>query len=94
MSDGSMRPDDPNALRRTIAALESEVDILRRRLHESPRRVDDLEVRLSETRERLQRALDQNDKLTAVLEEAREQLSVLRCQRGAHCRDGVKRVLP
>jgi proteasome-associated ATPase len=80
MSDRSMRPDDPQALRRTIAALESEIDGLRRRLQDAPRRVDDLEARLGETTRRLQRAQEQNEKLTAVLEEAREQLSVLRAE--------------
>jgi proteasome-associated ATPase len=75
-----MRPDDPQALRRTISALESEIDGLRRRLQDAPRRVDDLEARLTETTRRLQRAQEQNDKLTAVLEEAREQLSVLRAE--------------
>ncbi len=80
MSDRSMRPDDPHALRRTISALEAEVDVLRRRLQDAPRRVDDLEARLGETTQRLQRALEQNEKLSSVLEEAREQLSVLRSE--------------
>ncbi len=80
MSDRSMRPDDPHALRRTISDLEAEVDVLRRRLQDAPRRVDDLEARLGETTQRLQRALEQNEKLSSVLEEAREQLSVLRSE--------------
>jgi proteasome-associated ATPase len=80
MSDRSMRPEDPLALRRTIATLEAEVDVLRRRLHDAPTRVNDLENRLSETSQRLQKALEQNERLTSVLEEAREQLSVLRSE--------------
>jgi hypothetical protein len=55
MSDRSMRPEDPLALRRTIAALEAEVDVLRRRLHDAPHRVNELENRLSETSQRLQK---------------------------------------
>ena len=80
MSDRSMRPDDPAALRRTVAALEAEVDVLRRRLQDAPGRVEQLEARLADTIARLQRATEQNEKLTSVLEEAREQLSVLRSE--------------
>jgi proteasome-associated ATPase len=80
MSDRSMRPEDPLALRRTIAALEAEVDVLRRRLHDAPHRVNELENRLTETSQRLQKALEQNERLASVLEEAREQLSVLRSE--------------
>ncbi len=66
------------ALRGTIETLEEEVAVLRRRLQDAPRRVRILEERLLETKGQLAQAAQQNDKLTAVLEEAREQLAVLR----------------
>ena len=71
---------DPNELRRTIQVLEGEVQELRRRLLDAPRRVQELERELSETSKRLERSLTQNEKLGAVLEEAREQLGVLRAE--------------
>lgn len=71
-------PDDVVQLRRVVQALEEEVSILRRRATTSPDRVNELEGDLERTRERLERATGQNDKLAAVLEEARQQLGVLR----------------
>ena len=67
-------------LRRQLMALEDEVVTLRRRLQDAPRRVQDLESRLADSHEKLARSLAQNDKLATVLEEAREQLSVLRAE--------------
>ncbi|HEX6947388.1 MAG TPA: proteasome ATPase [Acidimicrobiia bacterium] len=60
------------------AALEEEVAYLRRRLRESPHGDSELERELQRTRERLDRAVAQNDKIAQLLEEAREQLGVLR----------------
>jgi proteasome-associated ATPase len=80
MSERSTGGDDPLAQRQTIAALEAEIDALRRRLQDAPQRVRDLEERLADTTGKLQRALSQNEKLTKVLEEAREQLTVLRAE--------------
>jgi proteasome-associated ATPase len=67
-------------LRRQLTTLEDEVLTLRRRLQDAPRRMQDLEARLAESHEKLARSLAQNDKLATVLEEAREQLSVLRAE--------------
>jgi len=67
-------------LRRQLMTLEDEVVTLRRRLQDAPRRMQDLEARLAESHEKLARSLAQNDKLATVLEEAREQLSVLRAE--------------
>ncbi len=67
-------------LRRQLTTLEDEVVTLRRRLQDVPRRMQDLEARLAESHEKLTRSLVQNDKLATVLEEAREQLSVLRAE--------------
>jgi len=72
--------DDPAALRRQISHLESEVDSLRRRLHEAPRRAADLERRLADTNAQLERARLQNERMSSVLEEAKEQLTVLRAE--------------
>jgi proteasome-associated ATPase len=67
-------------LRRKVAALEAEVGTLRRRLADAPARVRQLEEQLGETQARLDRALSGNEKLSKVLEEAREQLGVLRSE--------------
>ncbi|HLF61362.1 MAG TPA: proteasome ATPase [Acidimicrobiia bacterium] len=76
--DEAGRPDDATQLRAVVAALEEELASLRRRLRDTPGRLEDLETELHRTRDRLDRATSQNDKLAAVLEEAREQLGVLR----------------
>jgi proteasome-associated ATPase len=65
-------------LRKVAAALEEEVSYLRRRLREAPGNVEEIQAELSRTRDRLDRAVGQNDKLAQLLEEAREQLGVLR----------------
>ncbi len=72
--------DDAASLRRTVAALESEVEELRRHLGDGPRRVRELEQRLADTAAHLDRTLRQNEKLASVLEEAREQLTILRTE--------------
>ncbi len=70
--------DDAAELRRLVQALEEEVSILRRRASDAPELIRSLETDLANTKERLDRATSQNDKLAAVLEEARQQLGVLR----------------
>ncbi len=72
--------DEAAALRRRVADLETEIDELKRRLRDAPRRLHDLEERLADSQQRLARAMAQNEKLSSVLEEAREQLSVLRAE--------------
>jgi proteasome-associated ATPase len=76
--DEGQTAEETTRLRGLVAALEEEVSSLRRRLRDHPNRVDDLEADLARTRDRLERAATQNDKLASVLEEAREQLAVLR----------------
>ncbi|MDH5373064.1 MAG: proteasome ATPase [Acidimicrobiia bacterium] len=71
-------PSDAASLLATIADLEEEVSSLRSRLLDAPNRVRILEDRLIEQKAQLRRAVEQNDRLTSVLEEAREQLSILR----------------
>ncbi len=80
MSDPVFGSNDPETLRRQLAMLQHEVDALRTRLSDAPRTISDLERRLADTSAHLDRSLAQNEKLTTVLEEAREQLSVLRAE--------------
>ncbi len=80
MVDRGIGSDDQSALRRTISALETEVDALRSRLRDAPTRISDLERRLDDTSSQLQGALAKNERLASVLEEAREQLGVLRAE--------------
>jgi proteasome-associated ATPase len=61
-----------------VSALEEEVSFLRRRLREAPGRAEELEAELARAQDRLDRVVGQNDKLSALLEESREQLGVLR----------------
>ena len=65
-------------MRQLVAELESEVAGLRRRLHDVPKRVRTLEERLSETKGRLSQAISQNERLTAMLRDAREHIGALR----------------
>ena len=76
MVESSM--SDAPQLRATIQSLEEELAILRRRLQDAPRRVRVLEERLLESKNKLAQADSQNQKLSAVLEETREQLAMLR----------------
>jgi proteasome-associated ATPase len=72
------RNDDGESLRGQIRLLEDEIAVLRRRLHDAPRRVRLLEERVLEQRGKLAQAAGQNEKLTAALAETREQLALLR----------------
>jgi proteasome-associated ATPase len=74
----SYESPEVSELRSTIATLEEELSVLRRRLQDSPRRVRVLEERLLEAKGQLTQAVHQNEKLAAVLEETREQLAILR----------------
>ena len=65
-------------LEATIRLLEDEIDVLRSRLHDEPRRVRMLEERVLEARGKVAQAAGQNEKLSAALQETREQLALLR----------------
>ncbi len=76
-----MAQDDESELeelRDQAMTLEEEVDILRRRLHDAPKRVRTLEERLLETKGQLAQAVSQNEKLTYTLREARDHIAALR----------------
>ncbi|MBW3666817.1 MAG: proteasome ATPase [Actinobacteria bacterium] len=76
--DEGRNKEDAAQLRKVVAALEEEIGFLRRRVREAPGRVEELESDLTRLRDRLDRSVAQNDKLSHLLEEAREQLGVLR----------------
>jgi len=76
--DEGRNHDDAAQLRKVVSALEEEVTFLRRRLREAPSKSEQLEADLARAQDRLDRVVGQNDKLSALLEEAREQLGVLR----------------
>jgi proteasome-associated ATPase len=62
----------------TVRQLEEEVQALRRRLQDAPKRVRTLEERLLETKGQLAQAVAQNEKLTYTLREARDHIAALR----------------
>ncbi len=72
--------DESAELRRTIADLEEEAAGLRRRLRDTGEVPAQLELDLAEAHRSIERLRSQNDKLANVLEEAREQLNVLRAE--------------
>lgn len=61
-----------------VSFLEEEIAVLRRKLTESPRQVRALEERLHETQANLAAVTSQNERLTATLKEAREQIVALK----------------
>ncbi len=75
---GSGDAEDIDALLLRLDAAEDEVTVLRRRLQESPRRVQALEEKLLETKGQLAQAVSQNEKLTFTLQTAKEHVANLR----------------
>ncbi|MCL1595146.1 MAG: proteasome ATPase [Actinomycetia bacterium] len=73
-----MSDSQPGEQAATIRELEEEIAVLRRRLHDAPRRVRLLEERLIDVRNQLSQATSQNEKLGTALSETREQLALLR----------------
>jgi len=76
--DARRRDDEAERLRQVVTALEEEVSFLRKRAREAPARLEELQSELYRARQRLDRASSRNDKLSQLLEEARDQLGVLR----------------
>ncbi|MEI8239437.1 MAG: proteasome ATPase [Actinomycetota bacterium] len=75
MSDG----DDTTAILQTqVVVLEDEIEQLRRKLVDAPKRQRALEERLLETKGQLAQAVSQNEKLSYTLREAREHIATLR----------------
>ncbi|MGY1633268.1 proteasome ATPase [Geodermatophilus sp. SYSU D01186] len=67
-----------SALLTQISYLEEEIGLLRRKVAESPRQVRALEERIAEAEGRAAFLSERNDKLTATLRDAREQLVTLK----------------
>jgi proteasome-associated ATPase len=61
-----------------VRTLEEEINTLRKRLQDGPKRVRTLEEKLLETKGQLQQAISQNEKLAYTLREAREHIASLR----------------
>ncbi len=70
--------EDLETLKARALSAEEEVTVLRRRLQESPRRVQTLEEKLLETKGQLAQAVSQNEKLTFTLQTAKEHVAALR----------------
>jgi proteasome-associated ATPase len=66
-------PDDDQ-----VTALVAEIDHLRARLADSPKRMRTLEERLLETKGQLAQAVARNEKLSYTLREARDHIATLR----------------
>ena len=80
-ADGQRRAadeEDLETLKARALSAEEEVTVLRRRLQESPRRVQTLEEKLLETKGQLAQAVSQNEKLTFTLQTAKEHVAALR----------------
>jgi proteasome-associated ATPase len=69
---------DVHELTTQVSFLEEEVSMLRRRLTESPRHLRVLEERLAEAQSRVAALSERNEKLTATLREARDQVVALK----------------
>jgi proteasome-associated ATPase len=69
---------DVHDLTTQVSFLEEEVAMLRRRLTESPRHLRVLEERLAEAQSRVATLTERNEKLTATLREARDQVVALK----------------
>jgi len=70
--------DENEELSPDVVILRDEVEILRRRLQDAPKRVRTLEERLLEVKGQLARAMSQNERLAATLREARDRIAALR----------------
>ena len=74
-----VEPDDSVAVLRAQAiVLTDEIEQLRQKLAEGPKRLRALEERLLETKGQLAHAVSQNEKLSYTLREARDHIAALR----------------
>ena len=77
MTDGETN-ESMAVLQSQLIVLEGEIEQLRRKLADAPKRQRALEERLLETKGQLAHAVSQNEKLSYTLREAREHISALR----------------
>jgi proteasome-associated ATPase len=73
-----MKDSEKQELQASITLLEEEAAVLRQRLQDAPRRIRLLEERLIQARHQIASSTAQNDKISAALQETREQLALLR----------------
>ncbi len=71
-------PDEGALLRDQVDDLETEVEELRRRLVDAPRRLAEFEAELRDAKRELARAMARNQKLNTTLTSSRERIEVLR----------------
>jgi proteasome-associated ATPase len=76
--DEHARPEESEDLRHQLAALEDEVNVLRRRLAEGPRHARALEDRMGDLQANLATVTAQNDRLVQTLRDARDQIVALK----------------
>ncbi len=67
-----------DALQAQVKSLEEEIYHLRRRLDQAPREFEFLRAKLSQTKEQLEHAYQQNERIVQTLQEAKEQVKALR----------------
>ncbi|MDG2907743.1 MAG: proteasome ATPase [Acidimicrobiales bacterium] len=77
-SDRNGDPDEGALLRGQVDDLETEVEELRRRLVDAPRRLTEFEAELRDARRELARAMARNQKLNTTLTSSRERIEALR----------------
>ena len=77
MSDGDANETEA-VLQAQVSLMEEEIEQLRRKLADAPKRQRQLEERLLETKGQLAHAVSQNEKLSYTLREAREHIAALR----------------
>jgi len=77
MTDGDSN-ESMAVLQAQVIVLEGEIEQLRRKLADAPKRQRALEERLLETKGQLAHAVSQNEKLSYTLREAREHIAALR----------------
>ncbi len=75
---GNDAPRRATELTQQVNALQEEVDVLRRRLSESPRHTRALEERMTDLQANLAAVTTQNERLVTTLKEARDQIVALK----------------
>jgi proteasome-associated ATPase len=75
---GNDAPRRATELMQQVNALQEEVDVLRRRLSESPRHTRALEERMTDLQSNLAAVTTQNERLVTTLKEARDQIVALK----------------
>ena len=75
---GNDAPRRATELTQQVNALQEEVDVLRRRLSESPRHTRALEERMTDLQSNLAAVTTQNERLVTTLKEARDQIVALK----------------